>query len=576
MSRRKRETVDTPNPLTWAGFLRPWPVIGLVLAAFAVGAVLYSAALNGRFVFDDEGLPFRRGIQDESLSVWLSGVRPILMFSYWLNYNISAQDPYSYHLLNLLIHTINTGLVSMVLFRLLALAGWEAAKCQRAALIGATMFLVHPLATESVSYIAGRSESLAALFMLLTYLVFLSRYPDALSWKRSLAVLALFGMGVATKENAAGFAGILLLTDLTWPQPFSTVGLRRNYRLYLLMAPAVLVAMVYVARVLTSSESAGFSFKEFTWYQYAFTEARAIFEYVRLAVVPLGQSLDHDFPISRTIMEHGAVFYLALLALLIGAAIAFRRRYPVGCFGFFMFLILLAPTSSIVPIADPLVERRLYLPMVGLILVGCEFASRIPRPKSVNLLTAAPVLMFAVLCCQRNQLWSQPEQLWAMAAQESTSKGRPYAHLAEVLIAENRCAEAIPYLERGERLMPRNYFIETAWGKVLECAGKREDAVQRLQRAASIVETSTVYQWIGLLYGEMGRNEEAGRALEKAVQVGPRDSGAYSALGLWYESTGKAAEAEQRYRKALSFDAHNYEARRGLARVRGPAAGARQ
>src|ERR1035438_1010755 len=103
------------------------------------------------------------------------------MFSYWLNFGISGLDPYGYHIVNLLIHATNTGLVYVVLFRLLALAGWERAKRQRAAIIGAAVFLVHPLATESVSYISGRSESLAALFILLTYVVFLGRYPEALS-----------------------------------------------------------------------------------------------------------------------------------------------------------------------------------------------------------------------------------------------------------------------------------------------------------------------------------------------------------------------------------------------------------
>src|ERR1039458_10822608 len=95
----------------------------------------------------------------------------------------STLCPYTtlFRSLNVLIHAINTGLVFMVLFRLLSLAGWERAKRQAAAVVGAAVFLVHPIATESVSYIAGRSESLAALFMLLTYVVFLGRYPEAIS-----------------------------------------------------------------------------------------------------------------------------------------------------------------------------------------------------------------------------------------------------------------------------------------------------------------------------------------------------------------------------------------------------------
>ena len=101
----------------------------------------------------------------------------------------------------------------------------------------------------------------------------------------------------------------------------------------------------------------------------------------------------------------------------------------------------------------------------------------------------------------------------------------------------------------------------------MECTGRPEDALKRLELAATIKPNSSVYQWIGLLYGEMGRAEEAGVALQKAVQLGPGDSAAFSALGLWYESTGNAAEAEREYRKALSIDGHNKEAQIGLARI---------
>src|SRR5260370_41194533 len=156
-------------------------VLWLVLAATVVGAALYSPTLHGGFVFDDETLSFRTGIHDASLGAWLTGVRPFLMFSYWVNYGISGKDPYSYHVLNIVIHAINTSLVFMVLLRLLSLAGWCRSKGYAAAVLGATVFLIHPLATESVSYIAGRSESLAALFMLLAYVVFLVRRSKPLS-----------------------------------------------------------------------------------------------------------------------------------------------------------------------------------------------------------------------------------------------------------------------------------------------------------------------------------------------------------------------------------------------------------
>ena len=87
-------------------------------------------------------------------------------------------------------------------------------------MIGALVFAIHPLQTESVSYVAGRSESLAALFLLLAYVVFLYRRNESISWVEALLVLVLFGAGIRTKENAVSLAAILILTAFFGPSLF--------------------------------------------------------------------------------------------------------------------------------------------------------------------------------------------------------------------------------------------------------------------------------------------------------------------------------------------------------------------
>jgi tetratricopeptide (TPR) repeat protein len=278
--------------------------------------------------------------------------------------------------------------------------------------------------------------------------------------------------------------------------------------------------------------------------------------------------VDHDFPVSHSLTEHGAVFFLALAGAAITAAVLFRRKYPLACFGFLLFLILLAPTSSVIPIADPLVERRMYLPILGLILVACDIAGRLRERRLAVWSIGGVVAVFSLLCYQRNLLWGQPEQILANAALESTGKARPYLGLSEMLSTEKRCSEAIPLLQRGERLMPNDFAIQLAWGKVLECEGRPEEALERLRRASAIQKTSFVYQLMGFVYGEMGKVDDAGKAFEEAAQIAPDNSGAHSALGLWNEWVGNLTEAEREYRKALDLYAYSGEARSGLARVR--------
>jgi len=526
--------------------------LGILGIAAVAGLILYGPAFDGRFVFDDTVLPFYQPSADASLSTWTGGVRPVLMFSYWLN-RMLGNSLLGYHAVNLLIHILNTALVLLVIWRLLGWCNWDPAKRKWGSIAGAALFLIHPLQTEAVCYVAGRSESLSTLFVLLAYTLFLYRRKEAISWLEASAVMALFGIAVATKENAVCLAGLLVLTDVFWPQPFSISGLRKNWRLYALMLPGAVVATAVVLRMLTHATSAGFSVPEFRWYEYLFTEARAIFVYIRLAVLPIGLSVDHDFKTSHTILEHGSIFWTLLMASLVVAAIRLRRQYPLACFGLLLYLIALSPTSSIVPIADPLVERRMYLPLVGLVLIALDLTRRMNFSSPAVWGTAAALfLALGASCYARSQQWEYPDRLLTEAALQSKHNARPYLNLTSVLVHENRCAAAIPHLERAERLFPRDYRVQLAWGWALECLKDREGALRRLLRAAELNPCSQVYEEVGLLYGEMGRFSEAGRALQIAVALDPTSHSAREALALWQKTVdtlgrpeGSAAPAAQ-------------------------------
>jgi protein O-mannosyl-transferase len=538
---------------------------------FAVILWLYSPALNGHFIFDDLSLPFCKPIRHAPLSTWISsaGVRPVLITSYWLNYRISGNEPFSYHFVNLVIHFVNTALVFLVLLRILQRAGWMGRNAQVASAIGAFFFAIHPLQTESVSYVAGRSESLAALFLLLAYVVFLYRRKDAISWWEAFLVLIFFAAAVKTKENAVALAPILVLTDLFWPEAFSLRGLRRNWRLYGLMIPGAIFAAIAVFRMLASAGTAGFSVATFKWYQYAFTEARAIFTYIRMAIWPSDLSLDHDFDSSYTILGHGAIFWIILLAALVAISIVLRRRFPLGCFGLLMFLIWLAPTSSVVPLDDALVERRMYLPLMGLILIGCELGLRIKLPTAAWVASfCIAAIMLGVLCYNRNRLWGDPEKLIEIAADNAVHNPRPLLNFAEILIEKNECAATQPYLVRAERRLPNSYYVNVAWGRTLACLGNLPQAVTRFETAAKLKPTSQVYQWLGLAYAEIGQTEAAGGALRRAVDLDPQSGTAHGSLALWFEKNHDLVDAEKEYRTAASLDRDDAWAQKGWMRIR--------
>src|ERR1039458_6085489 len=141
-----------PNPpLTEAPAAQTWMPWAVALAAFAVLFWAYGPTLHAVFLFDDTKQIFALPSATLPLGAWLGQVRPVLMFTYWVNTLISLEDTTSYHFFNLLIHALTGLLVWLVIRRLLEWAGVEESRRAPFAAFGALLFLLHPLQTESVA-----------------------------------------------------------------------------------------------------------------------------------------------------------------------------------------------------------------------------------------------------------------------------------------------------------------------------------------------------------------------------------------------------------------------------------------
>src|SRR5579884_1181758 len=216
---------------------RWWP--WLVAIAVVVAAVfeIYGPALSGPFLLDDQRLPYDAPDPPQMLRAWAWGVRPLLMYSYWLNYQAAGQDPWSYHVVNVILHLLNGALVWLIVRRLLKRIESDRRRLDLFAGFAALLFLVHPLNTESVSYIASRSETLSVFFFYVAFAIFLYAGAEGISWLRAIAVLLVFGAACLTKEHTVVLIALLVLTDLWWSnQGQSSQAVRRNWRLYLPMA----------------------------------------------------------------------------------------------------------------------------------------------------------------------------------------------------------------------------------------------------------------------------------------------------------------------------------------------------
>jgi tetratricopeptide (TPR) repeat protein len=549
---KKRRAAAAPETTVRHRDWIPYLSVGGALLA-AVWA--YAPALNGAFLFDDTVLPFALPDASAPFRAWVHGVRPVLMATYWLNARISGSDPFSYHVLSLMIHLAAAALVFLIVRRLLEWSQAPAATRTLLAGFAAGLFLLHPIQTEAVAYLAGRSEALSVMLLLAAYAVFLYRRRAAITWGIMLPVLALFGLAVLSKEHTIVLPALLLLTDLWWNPGFSWRGVRGNWRLYSTLAVGAAVGVAHFWRQILYSPSAGFGMRDVTWYQYLFTQGRALLVYPAEFLLPLRLNADWDFPFSRTIFDHGAAIGLSVLLALAAVAWHYRRRYPLACFGFFVYLVLMSPTSSILPIKDPLAERRLYLGMLGLLFIVAEVAGRV-RIDTRNLAAAFVVILLAAAAIThaRAAVWGDPIALWQDTAQKSPHSRRVLFQLASAYMDAGRCQDAVEEYQKVADGWPPDYDLLVDWGLAYDCVNQPELALEKLRQAATMGAGAHLYTQIAKVYGERRRWAEALDALAVAERIEPGFAVTYAYRGKIFFNLNRAAEAVAEYQRALALD----------------------
>jgi tetratricopeptide (TPR) repeat protein len=569
MKNKRREARKGGGPAAVAALApRPhWHYFALGTFAAAIAVLwAYWPSMNGPFLFDDNFLPFAvSNISIQPLSTFLHGQRPLLMATYWLSARLSPDDTWWYHFLNVVIHCVTTVLVFFIVKRLLVWA--KIGESQRGLLAGfaAALFLLHPAQTEAVSYVAGRSDALSVMLAFSAFTVFLYRREDGVTWKTAAAVLLLFGAALTAKEDTIALPALLLLTDFWWSPRSPWEGIRRNWRIYAPMALASLAGVAFFWNLIAHATTAGFGLKEFTWYQYFFTQWRAIFVYLGMFFWPAHLTLDWDFPISHTVLEHGAIVWLAILIALIAAAWILRRRFPLATYGFLMFLILLAPTSSILPIKDPVAERRLYFAILGLLLIVVDVLARVKIDRQALAVGAlALVLLAGFVTHARAEVWSDEVSLWQDTARKSPGAWRPHFNLGFAYFKAQRYDLAVQEFEKTAALHPADAGLLLDWGLAYDDLNQPQQALEKLQQSAALQPTAQVYSQIGEVYGKLKDWPNSMAALDKARALDPNFADTYVYIGVLHTQTNQPVLAVQDFRHALDLDPGNERAQQFL------------
>jgi tetratricopeptide (TPR) repeat protein len=512
--------------------------LGLVLSVLAVdlAALVYLNGLHNPFVYDDRftilGNPSLRDPTLQALTLH-SVFRPVVNVSYAVDHALWGFRPVGYHLTSLVLHAVNVALLFSIVRR--AVQDWQARDSNLTterspdvvAFVAAAGFAVHPMMTEAVTYVSGRSDVLCATFFLLGMVTMRRALVNGrLGW--ALLGLTSLGLALGAKEVAASFPLVLLAYDrlLLDPAPEAR---RRRFR-YLHLPLISVIAIASVARLYTffHAETRGLVAP----IPYLGGQLIVVWRYLRLLLLPLGQSLVHSvhevrsFSDPRMLIAAGGLIAVWLLAL------AWRRRAPLCALGVVWFFVVLAP-SSVVPLGEPMAEHRVYLASLGFFVVigdlaGAVFArcGRLGVPaRTVAIGIAAYVLVvFAALTVARNAVWADPVELWRDATRQAPDVWRAHFSLANTLGEAGRCGEAIPEFEIAGRLSPQGQIFLNL-GACLIAEGRLADAARSYVRALEVEPGyAAAHYQLGLLSLRVADRDRAQQHFVKAVTSGPNDT----------------------------------------------------
>lgn len=517
---------------------RPF-VAGLALVALVLAT--WWGTVRVPFVFDDVPAIVRneslRTLWPPDANLWsapqspLAG-RPVAAFTFAVDHALGGLSPYGYHVVNLALHALTTCLVFGLLRRTLAALSASPRAALGTSFVTAALWSVHPLQSEALSYVTQRTELLACFFIVAT-LYCARRGFDAVrrgGWFALAVLCSVLAMG--SKEMAVGAPLLVLLYDRTFVSGRVGTALSRHGRLHggLFLSWIVLAALVVQE---PRSASAGFEhgISPYTW---LITQAGVLTHQLGLAIRPVDLTLSYEWPLAASAADVWPSL-LVLLALFGATCIAVARRSPWGVVGA-LFFVILAPTSSVLPIpTEVAAERRMYLPLLAVLVLLVVTGARLLRswPTTVRtVLASVLVLGAAALSRERVTVWQDPVALW----------------------------------EDAVRVRPENGFAHFMLGNARRDAGRLDAARDAFERAHSLDPGTIIYLVnLGNVWIDLGRYERAVDVHEQAVALAPDDPFARHNLAVALLMSRRRADALPHLRRCVELVPDEPEFRCNLA-----------
>ncbi|MEP9410491.1 MAG: tetratricopeptide repeat protein [Candidatus Brocadia sp.] len=516
-----------------------------ILIIVATSQLVYLNSLSNQFTYDDEftivnnyfiktwsNLPLLFSKEYFKFSGELS-YRPVVTLAYFIDYALWKLNPWGFHLINSLLHTLNSVLVFFLLTQLF--------NHRVVAFIATLIFSCHPVLSEAVNAVSYREDLLGAAFFLAAFLLYLkTTKAEGRFTPLYFASLICYLFGVFSKEMAVTLPLLVFLYDITFTKKPNLGYKLIHYYPGFIFVTAFYLTIRFV--ILHNPVESHISYPGNSIFVNFMTMSRVLASYIKLFFFPFNLCADYVVPYACSPSD--ASFILSFVILSTVAVITYRMFFHSkgAFFSLVWFFISLLPVLNIVPIENIMAERYLYLPILGFCMLGGTLIvhqnnrfglfDKKNRFLLWNIVTITiliiVLIIFSVTTIRRNFIWLDQTVLWSDTAKRS----------------------------------PDSFKAHNNLGNIYRDAGKLDEAIAEFKHALTLYDYIDAHNNLGVTYRKKGMLDEAMLEYQKALGLNPRYPYAHNNLGVLYAKSNLLDLAITEFHNAVSSkpdysDAHN-------------------
>lgn len=526
-----------------------------IFLIIAAGFSVYFNSLDSDFIWDDEILvrdnPYIRswsGVKDVFTKDIGTGYgkryefyRPIQMLTYIIDYSFGGLNVRAYHITNTLLHI----LVALAIFWLINILYSN----QLVSFLASIFFITHPVHTEAVTYISGRADLLASLFILLSFITYLkyTAFPSKVNF--AISILA-YVFAIFSKELSLILPAIIILYHNIFKK-------KVKLNLFLSLLAITFVYLVCRLAILGPFERSFFSNGLYARIIGFFA---AISDYVRLLILPFNFHMEYGNKIF-TLANHKVIFGAIISSFLLVAAFRYKTNKRSLSFAIFWFFLTLLPQSNIYPVNAYMAEHWLYLPSVGYFLIISECVAYVRNSEKLKFLAivfvSTTIIFYSFLTIKQNIYWKNPVAFYERNLKFNPNSPRLLNNLALKYKNEGNYNKAIALYKRAIEFNPSYVEAFNNLGVLYTTMRRFDEAIILYKRAIEIKPDYTkAYNNLGTVYRETGQCQQAIDCYKKAIEINPDYFMAYYNLGNTFQKIGNTDEAIIFYKKTISINPH--------------------